>query len=131
MKTLLLISFYFLFNFQQDDTKLNGKYKVTSEQRLEEYVIIFNDSVYKKVYKSGEEINGVVKYGNLISLIDYESSPKVVGQKTIERLKEKELITIRNIGKDKFSYCFCKYRKGGPINWLDICESSGEMVKVK
>ena len=135
MKIILLIPIILFFNFQQTEDKLNGKYRVVSNQKEEEYVIIFNDSVYKKVFRSGKEIKGVVKYGNLIYLTEYESSLKVIGQKTYmaqtEKLKEDEQITLRNTGKGKFSFCFSKYRKDGPMNWLDVCESWGEMVKVE
>jgi hypothetical protein len=67
--------------------------------------------------------------------VDYESELKVSGQKVYigqtEKLKEDEQITLRNVGKNKFSFCFSKYRKDGPMNWLDICQSTGEMIKVE
>jgi hypothetical protein len=135
MKIILLIPIILLFKFQQIEGKLNGKYRVVSNQYEEEYVFFFNDSVYKKVFQSGKEIKGVVKYGNLIYLIDYESSIKLVGQRTLivqtDKLKEDEQVTLRNAGKDKFSFCFSKYRKDGPMNWLDICQNSGEMIKME
>lgn len=135
MKVILLIPIILFFNFQQTNGKLNGKYRVVSSQREEEYLIIFNDSVYKKVFRSGKEIKGVVKYGNLTYLVEYESSLKVVGQRTLmmqtDKLKENEQTEIRSIGKDSLSFCFSALRENGPMNWLDSCESSGKMFKVE
>ncbi|MBS4040473.1 MAG: hypothetical protein KGZ81_07725 [Flavobacteriales bacterium] len=132
MRIFFLISSILLFNFQQSESKLNGKYRVVTNQNEEQYVITFNDSVYKKLFRNGKEINGKVKYGNLISLADYKYL-KVTGKEGFEiqtdELKEDELITLKKIGKGKYSFCFSKNLKEGPINWLDICIISGEMVK--
>jgi hypothetical protein len=134
MKIIFLIPIILLLKFPQTD-KLSGKYRVVPKQYEEEYVIFFNDSVYTKVFQSGKEIKGVIEYKNLIYLRDYESSLKVVGQRIImaqtEKLKDDETISLRNAGNGVFSFCFHKLRKDGPMNWLDICQSSGEMIKAK
>ena len=138
MKIIIPFILLLLFTHQQDSFWLDGKYKVVPDPNVyeKEYVIIFQDSTYKKVMSDGKEIHGVVQYGkNLIYLRDFERGIKMIGNRIFEvqteRLKEDLLISFGNQKKDTINYCWHNNIKGGPVNWLHICRSPGKLIKVE
>ena len=135
MKILAAIVVIITLSFELDSYWLKGRYKVVVDNPEERYIIIFTDSTYKKIMANGKEINGVVTYGNLIYLRDFESSLQVVGQRTLlyqtAKLREDALISFENKKADTISFCNHQNYINGPINWIDICQSSGRLIKIE
>ncbi|RZJ98813.1 MAG: hypothetical protein EOO46_24005 [Flavobacterium sp.] len=131
---LLLLLIIFNRSIEQEEFRLNGKFKFVPEKG-EVYFIEFNDSTYLKTTAKGISNNGIVEYGKgLIYLRDYQKELKVVNSRIVnietKRLKEMDLIALKTGKRDSIEYSHHAYYEGGPVSWLHFTDEWGKLIKI-
>lgn len=95
MKQLLLFTILYIFSFiQQDNSKLNGTYRIVFEKKYEQqtFKMVFVDSIYKKIMPDAVMYKGKIKYEKFRAVLRYSSDDNPIE------------IDKRDFGKDTMKF---------------------------
>lgn len=109
-----------LISFQLQDDRLRGKYIMQYEEKYisENCIIIFNDSIYKRLLSNGKTIKGKIEYTNFeVILRDKKTNLKMSFLK-------------QEIQNDTI-YFGTKGITDKPIDEMEISINAGKLIKTK
>ena len=124
MKYIFLIVSIFIFKFEsQSNVKLKGEYDYIfdfNNVTLRNGTVTFNDSIYTLNLRlpNGKKYTEKVKYGNSILLDNFTNNNLIISIRKDEIQKDTIRFTVHN-------------RKANYMNYLDVAENSGKLIKVK
>ena len=114
----------FIFKFEsQSNVKLKGEYDYIfdfNNVTLRNGTVTFNDSIYTLNLRlpNGKKYTEKVKYGNSILLDNFTNNNLIISIRKDEIQKDTIRFTVHN-------------RKANYMNYLDVAENSGKLIKVK
>lgn len=121
MKYFIIPLLFFFFSSQQE-TSLNGSYKLEYKNPtyFQNGIIFFEDSVYSMDLSRNLKLKGTINYGKNLT---YLEGGNVFSNIVLS-------FSTKDIEKDTINFQVHD-KKGGVMNYLDVSINSGKLIKIK